>query len=468
MVARLGVKRASARRAPLRGGFGGRTLPPGSAPGSFTSVGSNGGHVTPRLLVVGTSHRRAELAVRERLHLAPPDAAALAGRLAESGLEAVVLSTCNRTEVYVATDDPVPAARAARAELRERSGLADGDLDAVLEERRDADAALHLFRVAAGLDSLLPGEAQIIGQVREAFDLAKRADATGRVLNRLFTYALHAGKRVRTETGVGTVPAAIPAAAADLARRLIGDLEGRRVLVIGAGKMGGLAAESFLERGAERIFVANHRIERAEELVRRFGGVAVPFDRIGDELARADVILSSTRCPQVVLHAADVEPALRRRDGRPLLLVDIAVPRDLDPAIADLDGCTLYDLDALGPVAGEAVARRDEATRAAEAIVAKEADAFVEWLRALEVVPVVSALRRRAEAIRAQELARAEPRLRHLSEDDRRDVEVLTAQIVNKLLHDPTVRMKEAAARADGTDYADALRELFALDEGVA
>jgi glutamyl-tRNA reductase len=431
-------------------------------------VGSNGGHASPALFVVGTSHRRADLDVRERLHVASADASALAERLAANGIEAAVLSTCNRTEVYAASSDPTAAARLVREALVERSGLSDDELAAVLDERHDADAALHLFRVAAGLESLLPGEAQILGQVREAYDVASTAGATGRVLNRVFAHALHAGKRVRAETGVGTIPAAIPGAAADLARCVFGDLDGRRVLIIGAGKMGALAAESFLARGAERVFVANHRAERAEELARRFGGEAVPFDRIVDELARADVVLSSTRCPQVVLHAADVEPALRRRDGRPLLLVDIAVPRDLDPAIADLDGCTLYDLDALGPVAGEAVARREEATRAAEAIVAEEADAFGEWLRALDVVPVVSALRRRAEAIRAQELARAEPRLRRLSEEDRRDVEVLTAQIVNKLLHDPTVRVKEAAARPDGSDYAAALRELFALDEGVA
>ncbi len=406
--------------------------------------------------------------MRERLHLAPPDAAALARRLTEAGFEAAVLSTCNRSEVYLAAADPAGAARVVRDALAEHSDLSEGELDAVLEERRDADAALHLFRVAAGLDSLLPGEAQILGQVREAYELASTGGSTGRILNRLFASALHAGKRVRAETGVGTVPAAIPAAAADLARRLVGDLDGRRVLVIGAGKMGGLAAESFLARGADRVFVANHRIERAEELARRFGGEAVPFELIGDELARADVVLSSTRCPQAVLHAHDVEPALARRDGRPLLLVDIAVPRDIDPAVADLDGCTLYDLDALGPVAGDAVAQRDEATRAAEAIVAEQADAFAEWLCALDVVPVVAALRRRADAIRERELARVEPRLRRLSEGERREVEAVTAQIVNKLLHEPTVRVKEAAASESGVDYAGALRELFGLDDEVA
>jgi glutamyl-tRNA reductase len=408
--------------------------------------------------MLGTSHRRAGLDVRERVHLVPDDAAALAGRLAREGAEAVVLSTCNRTEIYLAAEPAT--AETARAALRERSGLAGDELEAVLEERRDPDAALHLFRVAAGLDSLLPGEAQILGQVREAYELAQRAGATGRVLSRLFEHALHAGKRVRAETGVGTTSAAVPAAAARLAREVVGDLDGRRVLVIGAGKMGSLAAESFLALGADRVFIANHRIERAEELARRFGGEAVPFDRMGEELARADVVLSSTRCPQVVLHASDVEPALARREGRPLLLVDIAVPRDLDPAIADLEGCSLYDLDALGTVALDAAARRDEAMRAAESLVADESAAFTEWLRALDVVPVVAALRRRGEEIRARELARLEPRLRDLSPRERETVEMLTAQIVNKLLHEPTVRVKGDAA----PEYAEALEHLFALD----
>ncbi|MBD0291530.1 MAG: glutamyl-tRNA reductase, partial [Thermoleophilia bacterium] len=307
-------------------------------------MGSNG-HRAPALLVVGASHRTAELGVRERLHVAPAEAAGLAGRLAAPGAEAVVLSTCNRTEIYVA--GPAVDAEAARWALAAWAGLPRRQLDPLLEERVDLDAALHLFRVAAGLDSLLPGEAQVLGQVREALELAAAARVAGPVLNRLFTQALHAGRRVRSQTGVGTLPAAIPAAAAELARRVVGGLGGRRVLVIGAGKMGALAATSFLERGAEQIFVANHRIERAEELARRFGGQAVPFERVGEELAQADVVVSSTRCPEVVLRAADVAPALAARGGRPLLLVDIAVPRDLDPAIAELPGAVLYDLDAL-------------------------------------------------------------------------------------------------------------------------
>jgi len=420
-------------------------------------VGSNG-RTSPALVLVGTSHRRAGLDVRERFHLSPDDAASLSGRLAADGGEALVLSTCNRTEIYVAGD--ALDRDAARAALVERSGLSPAELADVVEERRDADAARHLFRVAAGLDSLLPGEAQILGQVREAYELAQAAGATGRVLNRVCEHALHAGKRVRAETGVGTLPAAVPAAAAELAERVIGTLERRRVLVIGAGKMGELAATSFLARGAERVFVANHRIERAEELARRFGGEAVPFERIGEELERADVVLSSTRCPQTILHAADVADALGGRRGRPLLLVDIAVPRDLDPAIAELDGCVLYDLDALGSVAIDARTRRDEASTRAEEIVAEEGEKFAAWLAALDVVPVVAALHHRAESIRTRELERASGRLARLSDAERRDVEALTAQIVAKLLHDPTVRVKEG-----GPERADALRALFALDE---
>jgi glutamyl-tRNA reductase len=426
-------------------------------------VGSNGVRGAA-LVQAGVSHRTAGLDVRERVHVAAGETGPLATALAEQGIEALVLSTCNRTELFLAGDDADRLEALARETLAAHSGLG---LEDVLAVRRDDEAALHLFRVAAGLDSMLPGEAQILGQVREAYEDAAQAGATGRVLSRVFEHALHAGKRVRHETGVGTLPAAIPAAAADLARRTVGDLAGKRILVIGAGKMGELAATSFLDRGAERIFVANHRLERAEALAARFGGEAVSFERMGEELERADVVLSSTRCPEVILHAADVEAALPARGGRPLLLVDIAVPRDLDPAIADLPGCLLYDLDALGPEAGDALAHQEGQVEAAEAIVADEAEGFAAWLRSLEAVPVVTALRRRADEIRARELAKAQPRLRELSEGERREVEAVTAKIVNELLHEPTVRVKEAAS-AGTVAYADALRELFALDEEPA
>jgi glutamyl-tRNA reductase len=414
---------------------------------------------SPMLLALGTSHRRAELALRERLHFTPADAAALAARLASTRAEAVVLSTCLRTEIYVAGGGSSEAAALARAELSRRSGLSALELDPLLEERRDSGAALHLFSVAAGLDSLVPGDAQILGQVREAHALALAGDATGPILNRVFAHALHAGKRVRSESGLGALAVAVPAAAAELAEEVVGSLEGRRVLVIGAGKMGELAASAFRARGVERVVVANHRIERAREVATRVGGDAVTLERIGDELARADVVVGSTRSPRTVVHAEDVETALRRRAGRRLVLIDLAVPRDLDPAIADLDGCVLFDVDALGAVADRAAGSSAEAASAAEAIVAKEAAAFDGWLRSLAVVPIVSALRLRGEQIRAAELARAGSRLRGLTEAERRSVESLTSRIVAKLLHEPTARLK-----TDGDPRsAEALAQLFGL-----
>jgi glutamyl-tRNA reductase len=413
------------------------------------------------LLALGATHRRAGLALRERLHYSPEEAASLAARLASSDAEAVVLSTCSRTEIYLAGSESREAAGWARAELSAHSGLTAHELDRLLEERRDADAAAHLFRVAAGLDSILPGEAQVLGQVREAQEHAAAGEASGPVLNRVFAQALHAGKRVRSETGIATVPAALPAAAADLADSVVGSLDGLRVLVVGAGKMGELAASPFRSVGVERVVVASRRIEQAQGLAARFAGDAITFDRIGDELALADVVVSATRSPHTVVCAEDVAPVVQRRAGRPLVLIDLAVPRDLDPAIAALDGCVLFDLDALGPVADEASADRTETESAAEAIVAEEAAVFSDWLRSLQLVPVVSALRRRAEEIRTAELARAGSRLRGLSEAERRSVEALTSRILAKLLHEPTTRLKTDA----DPRHAEALEHLFALHD---
>jgi glutamyl-tRNA reductase len=394
----------------------------------------------PRLLAIGVSHRHAPLEVRERLYLADGKAVELASDLAVDRAEAVVLSTCNRTEVYLAGG----SAPDAIAELDRRSGLSLVEVVAVLEEE---DAVDHLFRVAAGLDSLVPGEAQILGQVRQAYDAALTAGTTGPLLNRLFEDALRAGKRVRTEARLAELPESVAASAVELAARALGSLEGRRALLFGAGKMSELAARDLRARGAE-VVVSSRTLESAEELAERVGGSAAPFDAVAVELADADLVLSATRCPYLILHADAVQPRTR-----PLVLIDIAVPRDLDPAIGRLDGCTLYDIDDLG----EGLVGREEDVREAETIVAEERARFVEWRRSRSAAPAIAALRRRAEQIRAEELARAEPRLAELSERERKTVETLTAQIVNKLLHAPTVRAKRTGS--------ERLRELFALHE---
>jgi glutamyl-tRNA reductase len=408
-----------------------------------------------RLVLAGLSHRQAPVEVRERVALSPDRAAWLSSELAAAGSEAVCLSTCNRTEVYLAHED------AGRAEELAARVFPDAGAVQALYRLHDEAAALHLFRVAAGLDSMVPGEGEILGQVRAAYE----AGSPGPMLDRLFRQALYAGKKVRAETSIAESPASVSAAAAALAHQVFGDLAGRRILLVGAGKVSELAARNLLSRGAEIAVVANRTLDRAAELAGAFGAEPRPLEEIGAELERADVVVASTSAPGFVVGRGEVEAALAARRGRTLLLIDLAVPRDLDPAINDLDGCFLYDIDDLEGVVAESLAGRRREAERAEAIVAAEADRFREWRASLEVVPAIASLHALAEQIRRAELAKLDARLGHLTEADRRAVESVTAQIVGKLLHLPTVRMKEAAVTADGVVYADAVRHLFGLGE---
>jgi glutamyl-tRNA reductase len=420
-----------------------------------------------QLLLVGTSYQRAPVELRELLAYDPALRREALGRLAEDGVEAAVLSTCNRTEVYGVSAEPAELEERIYGELASLSGLSHSELAPALYSVSDEAAAVHLFRVAAGLDSMVPGEAQILGQVREAYEVARETETTGATLHRLFRQALRVGKRVRTETAIGENPASVSSAAAQLAERVFEDLAGRRILLLGAGKTADLAAANLISRGVGEIVVANRSSDRAEALARRFGGRAVGLDAVEAELVHADVVVASTGSQGFVLSAAQVERAVKERRGRPIFFIDIAVPRDVDPAVLELEGCYLYDIDDLERVVAESVAgRREEAVRA-EAIVSEEADAFRAWQLSLEVVPAISSLRARAESIRREELERAQGRLASLSPSQRRAVEALTSQIVAKLLHQPTVRMKEAAAGADGVLYADAVRHLFGLGDDV-
>jgi glutamyl-tRNA reductase len=395
-----------------------------------------------RLVLVGTSHHHAPVELREQVALDREQAQALAARLAEGGREAVILSTCNRTEVYLAAEDAEQAEQDAVAAL----ASLEPDVEPALYRLQDRAAAYHLFRVAAGLDSLVPGEGEILGQVRVAHELG----TTGALLDRVFRQALHAGRKVRAQTAIGESPASVSSAAAALAEQVFGSLEGRAILLLGAGKVSEQAARNLRSRGAEIALVANSRTERAQ---------------IDEELDRVDVVIASTNAPGLVLEAATVAEALRSRRSRSLVLVDLAVPRDLDPAIGELDGCYLYDIDDLEQIVVETLSGRRREAERAETIVAAEAEKFHEWHASLDVVPAIASLRARAEEIREAELAKAESLLGKLDDSQRRAVEAVTAQIVNKLLHLPTVRMKQAAAAADGVLYAETVRHLFGLGE---
>ena len=404
------------------------------------------------VVLVGISHHQAPVELRERAALDPERAGELARTLAGERGEAVCLSTCNRTELYLADESGDEAERKAEAALL----TLEEQLGPSLYRLRDEAAALHLFRVAAGLDSMVPGEGEILGQVRAAHDVG----ATGPVLDRLFRDALHAGKKARTETAIGESPASVSSAAAALAEQVFGDLNRRRVLVIGAGEAGELAIKSLRARGALIAYVANRTRERAEALTRRYGGDALSLEEVAANLEHVDVVLSSTASSDWALTRTDVERTLPARRGRPLFLIDLAVPRDLDPAIHELDGCYLYDIDDLEAVVAETLAGRRREAERAETIVAGEAERFREWQASLDVVPAIASLRARAEEIREAELERAK-----LSGAERRAAESVTAAVLNKLLHLPTIRMKQAAAAADGVIYADAVRHLFGLED---
>ena len=334
----------------------------------------------------------------------------------------------------------------------------------MLAVRRDREAARHLFRVAAGLDSLVLGESQILGQVRAAYAAALESGATGPLLNRLFHQAFEVGKRVRTETSIGERPASVAAAAVELARSTLGGLEGKRVLVLGAGKTGALAAGALASHGSGAIVVASRSRQHAARVAQRLGGEAVDLAAVEAEVGNADVVLSATASPTPILTAAQVARSAPARAGRPLLLIDLAVPRDLDPAIRAVGGCTLCDLDDLQSLVADGLAGRRHESRKAEAIVAAALARFDSRQRALEAAPLIESLSRRAHAIRTAALAKAEPKLAGLSPRERAAVETLTAQIVGRLVH-PTIAHLRDAAEDGAVLPPDAVRCLLGLTE---
>ena len=429
----------------------------GSQPSSSAvPVGTPPGRalVTPLLTVVGISHHKAPVELRERVALDREGCLALADRL---GTQSVVLSTCNRTEIYL-VGDPQAEELAVQA-LTSLAGDRGDQLASVLYRYRDGAAARHLFRVAGGLDSSMMGEGEILGQLRAAYE----ARDPGPVLDRLFREALRTGRRVRVETKIGERPASVPSAAALFVQQALGDLVGCRVLVLGAGKMGASTARNLMSRGARITAVANRTLDNAATLADRLGARALTIDDVARELALVDVVVCSTSAPHVVLTAADVAAAMRARGGRRLLLVDLAVPRDCDPAILDLDGCVVCNVDDLEAVVTETLSSRRGELTSAEQLVAEEAEKFRAWLASLEITPTIASLRALAEEIRSKELARAG---KHLKESERRELDTITSKIVAKLLHVPTTRMKEAAASGpSGVALADVVAHLFGLSE---
>jgi glutamyl-tRNA reductase len=416
------------------------------------------------LIVVGLNHRTAPVELLERMTVPEQQLAKVLHDLSarEHLLEVVVLSTCNRIEVYARCTHFHPAVGDVSAFLAAHSGSAPDDFADLLYTYYDDAAVAHLFAVAAGLDSMIVGESEILGQVRQAWQAAVR-EGTAPQLAGLFRHAVESGKRVRTETGIGRHPVSIPSAAVSVAAEHLGTFDGAKVLVVGAGQMGTGLASTLRSRGVDRVWIANRTFERAEHAAARIGGDAVPLSEIADTLVEADVLLSSTASAQVLIERSTIETVMARRSGRPLLVVDVALPRDVDPGVREVNDVTLLDLDDLKDYAQRSAERRRREIGKVREILAAEIDRYRADRAGRELAPLVTSLRELGERVRAAELARYRTKLDGLEPDQRAVVEALTEGIVNKLLHEPTARVKDAAGTPRGSYYADALAALFDL-----
>ena len=417
------------------------------------------------VIVVGLNHRTVPVELLERMSVSEQQLAKVLHDLAarEHLLEVVALSTCNRTEIYARCTHFHAAVGDVLEFLASFSGADPDEFSEHLYTYYDDAAESHLFAVAAGLDSMIVGESEILGQVRDAWQAAVREQTAPQVLSRMFKHAIESGKRVRTETGISRHPVSIPSAAVTVAAEHLGTLEGARVLVLGAGHMGRGLAATLRSRGVGEVLVANRTAARAEQLADQIGGTGIALADVADGLVDADVLLTSTASSEVLLERATVEMVMACRDGRPLLIVDVALPRDVDPGVRDVADVTLLDLDDLKEFAQRSAERRRREIGKVREIVAAEIERYRADRAAREVAPLVASLRDLGENVRQSELDRFRAKLGRLDPDTRQLVDAITQGLVNKLLHEPTVRVKGAAGTPRGDYYADALATLFDL-----
>lgn len=418
------------------------------------------------LLALGISHKTAPVALRERLALTESDSVALLEELLEQPevREAVVISTCNRTELYCVVGDPVAAETVILGGFAQRAGIRPTELADVMYSPRNCDAARQLFRVTSGLESMIVGENEVQGQVKRAYEAALKTGTTGPMSNKLFTAALQTGKRVRSETAIGSSRLSVSTIAVDLAADMLGDLADKHVVIIGAGETSELTARALAAQGVTTIFVANRHADRARSMAEQFGGSVVSLDLLPEQLAVADIVVSSTSSPHPIVGSEELALVMKERGGRPLFLLDLAVPRDIDPACGDLDGVTLFDIDGLQAVVARNLQVRQGEAAGAEAIVEEEIHHFANWLGTLEVVPTISALRRRANDVVEQVLAENAGRWEGASERDLARIEAMAQAVAGRILHEPTIRMKTLNAGESHRRLA-ILRELFGLED---
>ncbi len=418
------------------------------------------------LVIVGLNHNSAPVEIREKLSF-PADTIAepLKKLLGHYGLnEAVILSTCNRVEVLAITDDMEKGVWEVKRFLSDTHSIPLETLDEHLYDYCGEEAVKHLFRVAAGLDSMVMGEPQILGQVKDAYGHAVEHDAAGVIVNKLYHKVFQVSKRVRTETKIGESAVSISFAAVELAKKIFGELAGKSVMLIGAGEMAELAAKHLMSSGIGDIMVANRTYERAVDMVRSIGGKAIMFREFPHYLKSVDIVIASTGASNFIIKPDDVSDVMRERRYKPMFFIDISVPRNIDPRVNDIENAYVYDVDDLQGVVQSNLNERHKEAEQAEFIIDEEIETFYRWIKSLDVVPTIIALRQYCDAVRKAEVEKGTAFLGELSKKEAKALDAMTKAIVNKILHSPIVHLKKDASRIEGDRYVDTIRKLFDLD----
>ena len=420
---------------------------------------------TMDILVIGINHKTAPVEIRETLSFSVEEVGRSLRRVLELSefAENMILSTCNRVEIYATTRDVERGIVALKNFLAEYHGVSLGEFEESLYVHLGSAAIRHIFRVASSLDSMVVGEPQILGQIKEAHNIAAYHNASGIILNKLMHRAFHVAKRVRTETKIGNSAVSISYAAVELAKKIFGTLEDKAIMLLGAGEMAELAAKHLVAGGAKEVIVVSRTYERALDLAMPFNGEAIEFDGFHERLEEVDIVISSTGAPHYILHPENILGVIKARKNKPMFLIDIAVPRDIDPKVNEIENVYLYDIDDLQEVVVVNIERREHEARRAEEIVEEEVLKFHHWYTSLDVVPTIVSLKGKLEEIRKRELNKALSSFAHVTEKERRSLEALTSAIVKKILHDPITFLKSPDLNTDTNVYVDAIRKLFRL-----
>ncbi len=420
-----------------------------------------------KVIIVGLNHKTAPVEIRERVSFSPNTIKESIQRLCQLPAirEGAILSTCNRVEIIGVTKDVDHAVRQLKRFLSESNGVSVEDIDDHLYIHTCEDAIRHLFRVASSIDSMVIGEAQILGQVKDAYAVAAECKGTGLILNRLFHKAFSVAKRVRTETNIGSSAVSVSYAAVEMAKKIFGELNGKAAMLVGAGEMGELAAKHLMSNGVSRLLIANRTYERAVKMAREFEATPVMFREFPHYLREVDIVIASTGAADYIIKPEMVTEILKERKNRPIFFIDIAVPRNIDPEVNDIENTYLFDIDDLEGVVEANLKEREKEVRFAEEIVAEELVQFCKWLNTLDIVPTIRSLRQYFEDIRKRELEKALSTLKGIDDKEKKVLDAMTSAIINKILHKPLTLLKKEGDTIEGDMYVETIRKMFDLQD---